>query len=90
MTYEQAREDHEYLWGLSPAYDMTGGYVDSHDLDKLLRSPTKKTAKNAYGAQIDRWFTVGTEFPTDYKDKKLDEIAERHNLEDELQGLRDE
>ena len=68
ITYEQARKDHEYLWSICPAYDMTGGYVDQEDLEKLLKSPTKATARDCYCHQIKYWFEVGTE---DDHDKHL-------------------
>ncbi|MBS3648776.1 hypothetical protein KEU06_09180 [Pseudaminobacter sp. 19-2017] len=58
-TYEQARTDHEYLWAYGPANDMTGGYVDQTDLAKLLKKPTKTTARNCYIDQIEYWFQVG-------------------------------
>ena len=49
ITYQQAREDHEYLWGTyGPAYDITGAYVDQDDLKRLLESPMKKTALACY------------------------------------------
>lgn len=60
MTYEQAFEDHQYLWGIGPAYDMTGGYVDQEDLMLLLKSPTKSTAKRCLVSQIEYWFQTGT------------------------------
>jgi len=59
MTYEQSYKDHSYLWGIDAAYDMTGGYVDQEDLDKLLKSPNKRTAKACLENQIDYWFDVG-------------------------------
>lgn len=85
ITYEQAREDHEYLWSIGPADDMTGGYVDQEDLAKLLRSPTKATARDCYVSQIIYWFQVG---PDDGEgaqysienDPEVAEIAERHGI----------
>lgn len=61
ITYEQARADHEYLWAIAPADDMTGGYEDQNDLDLLLKNPTKATARCCYVRQIDHWFTAGPE-----------------------------
>ena len=62
VTYEQARSDHEYLWDTyGPASDMTGGYVDSDDLERLLRKPTKVTAREVYHDQILYWLGVGPE-----------------------------
>lgn len=82
ITYEQAWEDHQYLWTeYGPASDMTGGYVDQDDLSALLKSPTKATARDCLCSQIDHWFSVGPESggtPIDRDDKRLAEIADRH------------
>lgn len=59
VTYEQARADHEYLWSIAPAYDMTGGYEDQNDLARMLKSPTKGTARDCYVDQIVYWFEKG-------------------------------
>ena len=62
MTYEQAKADHEYLWeNYGPAYDMTGAYIDQEDLGKLLKNPTKKTARECYETQIVYWFQAGVQ-----------------------------
>lgn len=62
VTYEQALDDHTYLWDFyGPAADMTGAYVDQEDLAKLLRSPTKATARDCLTRQIGHWFNVGPE-----------------------------
>ena len=61
MSYKKAYEDHQFLFGIGIAADMTGGYVDSEDLDTLLKSPSKKTAERICWRQIDYWFQVGTE-----------------------------
>lgn len=87
LTYAQARADHEYLWKTyGPASDMTGGYVDSDDLKKLLENPTKATARDCYAAQVTRWLTVGPEthgVPDGWQnDPKVREIAIRHWAED--------
>ncbi len=96
VTYEQAKADHKVLWDIGPADDMTGGYVDQDDLDKLLASPNKRTAKNCFISQIEYWFQVGTETrcfggreisnPSDIKldHPEIIEIAERYNCEDNL------
>lgn len=83
ISYEQARADHEYLWSIAPANDMTGGYVDQEDLSKLLKSPTKATARDIYMNQIIYWFHAGPqdddqagEVPWD--DPRVVEIALRH------------
>ena len=92
MTYDQSRKDHEYLWHYAPAYDMTGGYVDQDDLEKLLESPTKKTAMNCYNNQIVYWFEAGPDdsFGIEAKwktDPKVREIAERHCCEEDFEYL---
>lgn len=85
--YEQAREDHEYLWlTYGPAHDMTGGYVDQDDLSILLKSPTKATAADAYENQIHYWFLVGPERELKdddswQRDSKVIEIADRYFIE---------
>lgn len=91
ITYEQARKDHEYLWDIAPADDMTGAYVDQQDLAKLLASPTKATARSCYCSQIEYWFQVGPD-PSksgkghsslsliDWNDPMIEEIAERHGI----------
>lgn len=58
-TYEQAQADHKYLWSFGAAYDMTGGYVESDDLDLMLESPSKTTARYCYISQIEYWFSRG-------------------------------
>ena len=86
MKYEQALKDHDFLWRIDSAYDMTGGYVDQNDLDKLLRSPTKKTAKECLCNQIVYWFDSGVEdrcrtfesIITEYPE--VEKIMERHNI----------
>lgn len=56
MTYEELYADWEYLFKkVGCAEDMTGGYVDSEDLEELLKKPTKATAKNCLNRQIDYW-----------------------------------
>lgn len=59
VSYEQAYSDWEYLFSIGTAYDMTGGYVDQEDLKRLLKSPTKKTARDCLVEQIRYWFQVG-------------------------------
>lgn len=83
VSYEQAREDHEYLWSIAPANDMTGGYVDQEDLAKLLKSPSKATARDLYVDQINYWFLAGPqeddqagEVP--WHDPRVVEIAHRY------------
>lgn len=78
--YDKALADWDYLWtAYGPASDMTGGYVDQGDLDKLLRSPTKATAAKCLGSQIEYWFEVGPEAngpQPDPTDRRLQQIAE--------------
>ncbi len=85
MSYQQAFEDHKYLFDIGPASDMTGGYVDSEDLGILLKSPTKKTAKECLVRQIEYWFQAGVEDAAGKSAKDLveefpeiEEIAERY------------
>lgn len=80
VTYEQAYADHSYLWQThGPASDMTGAYVDQDDLARLLKSPTKATARDCLEDQIDHWFSVGPEDgKIDWSDPEIREIAERH------------
>ena len=87
MTYDQAREDHEYLWNTyGPAFDMTGGYVDQEDLWKLMKSPTKKTARECYESQVAYWFASGCSdggfdlSTINWTDPMVREIAERHGV----------
>lgn len=87
VTYEQARKDHEYLWSIAPAYDMTGGYTDQEDLVRLLKRPTKSTARDCYVSQIEHWFFAGpsshngddrAEVPWD--DQRVLEISSRYYI----------
>lgn len=81
--YDEARAAHEYLWlAYGPADDMTGGYVDQDDLQRLLESPTKKTAAQCYEMQIQYWFQKGP-MPDRHArrwqaDPKVKAIAERY------------
>lgn len=87
ITHQQAYSDRQYLWQThGQAYDMTGGYVESEDLEKMLKSPTKRTATKCLCNQIHYWFEAGaeeyhrhTEY-IDWSDPKVREIAERHNV----------
>mgnify|MGYP003647414122 FL=1 len=95
MTYDSVYKDWDYLFHtVGQASDMTGGYVDSHDLDRLLEKPNKATAKSCMRCQIDYWFDSGLEYNHEHKRKsvydlleefpRIEEIAERHfkDLED--------
>lgn len=89
MTYEEMYADWEYLFKqVGCADDMTGGYVDSEDLDAMLKSPTKATAKRCLSRQIGYWFQTGIQFDRGLSGKsiselieiypKIEEIADRH------------
>ena len=86
ITYEQARADHDYLWKTyGPAEDMSGAYVDQDDLEKLLRKPTKATARQCYEDQIRYWLRQGPEKDSLHKhedrirnDPHVAEIADRY------------
>lgn len=87
ITYEQARADHEYLWAIGDAYDMTGAYTDQDDLVELLKSPTKQTATRCYCRQIGYWFHKGPDINgagrSDWRelnDPVVTEIAGRHGI----------
>ncbi len=83
ITYEQAYADHCYLWQTyGSAEDMTGAYVDQDDLARLLKSPTKATARDCLMRQIEYWFQAGPDTahqtPVDRDDPELLEIADRY------------
>jgi len=60
MNYEEVRKDWEYLfYKVGPADDMTGGYQDSDDLERMLKRPTKGEAKDCMHDQIIYWFQTG-------------------------------
>lgn len=61
MSYKEVYEDWDYLFDISPAYDMTGGYEDQNDLKLMLTNPTKKQAEECLKGQIYYWFQVGPE-----------------------------
>lgn len=89
ITYDQARGDHEYLWGTyGPANDMTGGYVDQDDLNRLLKNPTKNTARKCYVDQICYFFSRGCESANGGKpfsnDQRAYEIAKRHGCSSDV------
>ena len=92
MTFDQARDDHVYLWQTyGAAYDMTGGYVDQHDLWRLLENPSKTTARKCYEDQIQYWFESGCDEMAfrpdsiDWTDSMIREIAERHGIDQPTQ-----
>ncbi|MBD8556343.1 hypothetical protein IFT84_17685 [Rhizobium sp. CFBP 8762] len=87
IPYEQVRSDHEYLWDIAPAHDMTGGYVDQEDLRLMLRTPTKSMASKCYLSQIEYWFQAGPDRTGDamhdipWQDERVREIAERYAID---------
>tara|TARA_R110000787_G_scaffold197611_1_gene308870 strand:- start:248 stop:565 length:318 start_codon:yes stop_codon:yes gene_type:complete len=92
MTYDEMYRDWKYLFKkVGCADDMTGGYVDSKDLDLLLKSPSKSTAKRCLSNQIDYWFDTGIQHDNSHKGKsihdlievypKIPEIADRHHVD---------
>jgi len=63
MTYEQVLKDWQVLFeDIGMARDMTGGYVESEDLIKLLKSPSRATAKDCLKRQIKYWLEKGPDF----------------------------
>lgn len=77
VSYMQARADHEYLWSTyGPADDMTGGYVDQDDLDRLLKKPTEATARDCYADQIRYWFQRGPEVGDPDQIREDDELVQ--------------
>lgn len=83
ITYEDAFSDHDYLWSVyGPADDMTGGYVDQEDLTRLLRSPTKATARDCLIRQIEYWFLVGPDKTHSHQESVSKLIAENSMLRD--------
>lgn len=89
ITYEQAYKDRQYLWQThGAAHDMTGDYVDSEDMEKLLKSPTKATARKCLISQIEYWFRIGPDLAfakTGREEREADprvlEIAERYECD---------
>ena len=92
MKYEEVYEDWFYLFeNIAVANDMTGGYEDAYDLNALLKSPTKATAKRCLLRQIDYWFTAGIEFNDKHCGKtvfdlideypKIKDIAEKYKID---------
>ena len=62
---------------------MTGAYVDTQDLERLLKSPTITTAYYCLVSQIEYWFQKGTDCmdrDPDMSDPRLQEIAERYDV----------
>lgn len=94
MSYKQAYKDHKYLFDIGFADDMTGGYVDSEDLKRMLKNPNKSTAEMCLDNQIRYWFQVGTEGglnPISLVDEypKIQDIADRYciNIIEDYMGV---
>lgn len=79
--YQQALSDWETLWKVGAAHDMTGGYVDQQDLDRLLRNPTKAMATKCLISQINYWFEAGIETGTEKGKPAALVLAEHPHLE---------
>jgi len=90
-SYDEVRRDHEYLWKIGPARDMTGGYVDQDDLKCLLERPTKACARDCYLKQIGYWFQVGPDVRKDdwTEDREVEAIARAYGYEFERDMLID-
>ncbi|MGY2573172.1 hypothetical protein [Vibrio sp. C8] len=85
MTYDEVFKDWCYLFdNVGVADDMTGGYVDSEDLDELLRKPTKGTAKWCLSRQIDYWFAKGIQYSNEHKGKSIFDLIEEYPLIEEI------
>ncbi|MGR5328591.1 hypothetical protein [Photobacterium damselae] len=77
--YEEVYSDWEYLFKtVGFADDMTGGYVDSEDLEDLLKNPSKKTAKGILFRQIDYWYSEGIEYSNEHKNKTVFDLIEEY------------
>lgn len=86
ITYKQAHADHKYLWDIAPAYDMTGGYVDQDDLQKLLDSPTKATARGCLISQIEYWFGNGPDISANYRTSQ-DELRRLLDVDERVKAI---
>lgn len=79
MTYEEVYKDWDYLFNtISHANDMTGGYVDSEDLEALLKKPSKSTAKKCLVCQINYWFDAGIEYSNEHKGKTVFDLINEY------------
>ena len=89
MNHAQAYADRQYLWSTyGPAEDMTGGYVDQEDLERLLANPTRTVATDCLVRQIQYWFDVGPDLHFRHtnagdwrEDERVLDIAARHAIE---------
>lgn len=79
MTYDELYKDWDYLFNkIGVADDMTGGYVDSEDLEMLLKKPTKATAKMCLWRQLDYWFQAGMEYSNEHERKTIEDLIEEY------------
>lgn len=99
IPHDTAYRDHQYLWAMGPAFDMTGAYVDQDDLARLLRTPTKNVAADCLSRQIGYWFQAGPDVSENSSarraevkrlietDTRVREIYERYvgRLDDEIE-----
>lgn len=47
MTFEEVKRDYlEIIEEAGIPYDMTGGFVAEEQMEKVIRNPTKRNAKN--------------------------------------------
>ena len=70
MSYEQDREDYEYLDTIAEVSDMV--VIDAAVLD-LMRNPTKSKAAEMYRSAIALWFAEHEDTYND--DERVAEIA---------------
>lgn len=60
-TYEQVRKQWETLWAIGAADDISNLAED--DMYKMLKSPTRTTARICMELQIEYWLQTGPEHP---------------------------
>lgn len=79
MKYEEVYGDWSFLFEtVGFACDMTGGYVDSKDLEELLKKPTKATAKTCLIRQITYWFSSGIEYNPEHVGKTIHDLIDEY------------
>jgi hypothetical protein len=72
ITYQQAREDFEYLETIAELDDQVE--LDA-EREELMRNPTKAFAAKLYGKAVQLWFQ---EHPTFSSARRVAEIRSRH------------
>lgn len=88
LKLNQIRVDYEYLRSKYGApVDYSGSGMESEQLLRLLKSPTKQSAFGCYKEMIDSIYELGYEVDDREskqlpftEDKRLIEIADRYNL----------